>query len=154
MNKRSEGAFEAARNKMIITCHAVARFGGGAAVVGFLVGILLGALLGWPIYGFFVGTGIGIGAFVAGLCIKRMPMGRGESFDGAFAFSRAMARSLGLFLAWLIMAVIFELVDERLGIDPGHVHVIWVVALGAAAASFWLFLVALVRFANPFALKG
>lgn len=147
------GAFDIARDKMVATCRRLWKGGIVVGAFGFIAGIVLAKFLGWPIYGLFLGIGISLGASVALSFLKRMAAGHGEDIDGAVALRRAILTNVVLFVLWCVAAVVFDVLDEDFGIDPGHVHVFWVVAIGGALANLWLVLVSALRMWDPLSLN-
>jgi len=146
-------AFDIARAKTITTCERLSKGGVAVGGFGFLAGIVFARFLGWPIYGLFLGTGIFVGALIARSFIANMAARHGEGNDGGVAFKRAIVTSFALLVLWCVTAAAFDVLDERFGIDPGHVHVFWVVAIGAALANLWLVLVSSIRVWDPLGLN-
>lgn len=142
-------AFDSARDKTVTTCGRLWKGGVAIGAFGFLAGILLSKVLGWPIYGLFLGVGIFLGGLTARPFIQGIAARGGEESDGGAALKRAVATCLALLVGWCVVAGLFDFLDEQFDIDPGHVHVFWVVAMGGALANLWLVLVSSMRIWNP-----
>ncbi|MBS0546539.1 MAG: hypothetical protein JSR24_02245 [Proteobacteria bacterium] len=147
--RKKTGGFDSARDRTAATCGRLWKGGIAIGVFGFLAGILLSKVVGWPIYGFFLGVGIFLGALISRPFIQSMAAREGEDGNGDVALKRAVATCLVLLVTWCVVAGMFDLLDEKFDIDPGHVHVFWVVAIGGALANLWLVLVSSVRIWNP-----